>query len=110
MILAVGQKAIYKLKATTHCLLCDQETLRWGCDWIKVVLSFYHRIEDINIFVFSCVIISTQEASDTAEWKDKQILGLVIEAHGKTSVAKWTKREESPVTYAKGQEQEVEKE
>lgn len=32
-------------------------------DWIKAVMSSYHRIEGINIFVFACVINSTQEAT-----------------------------------------------
>ncbi len=42
---------------------CDQETFTRKSDWIKAVMSSYHQIEGINVFVSTDVINRTQEAT-----------------------------------------------
>lgn len=38
------------------------------------------------------MLIAPKWQPDTAEWNDKQILGLLIEGNGKTAGNKWTKK------------------
>lgn len=60
---------------TSHFTLYDQGTFKKDSDWIKAVMSSYHRIEGINIFVFASVINSTQEATrhHGMDWQNRSL-------------------------------------
>lgn len=64
-----GQSSVPWITTATHTHTrqshwsCDQETFTRKSDWIKAVMSSYHQIEGINVFVSTDVINRTQEAT-----------------------------------------------